>query len=58
MGKEPFNYNEFKEITESLHHMFRGKQITEDEYRRGLARHGFNATAIDAEVLARKMEDF
>ncbi len=58
MSKQPFNYSEHREILQSLHQRFRAGDISEEEYRRGLARQGFNATEIEAEILARRMEDF
>jgi len=57
MSREPFNFAENKEITESLHKRFLDKVISEEEYRRGLARQGFNATEIEAEIAMRTQEE-
>ena len=52
------SWNDWNEEVQVVHTRFKNKEIEETEYRKLLARYGFNATEIEAEILARRMEDF
>lgn len=48
------DYQEHKELWEALNARFNNGEISEDQYRRNLARLGFNATEIEEEVKQNK----
>ena len=45
--REPTDQEAHREIVDGLNFRFREREINEDEYRKGLARQGFNATDIE-----------
>lgn len=53
-GREPIDWADHNDIVQSLDTRFRDQAITEDEYRRGLARQGFNATDIEQKIKENK----
>lgn len=53
-NREPLDPQEFRELCDAAHYRFRNEEIDENEYRRLLAKLGFNAVESDREVELRR----